>query len=202
MLYRNYFKRPFDFVFSLLLLIFLFPGFLIIIIIHFLINGKDIFYIQNRPGKDELPFNLIKFKTMTDEVDSEGVLLPDVKRITKFGAFLRKFSLDEFPQLINVLKGDMSLVGPRPLLFKYIPLYNEQQRKRHLVRPGITGLAQVSGRNAISWAQKFEYDVYYIENVTFLLDLKILLKTFIKVIAGQGINQSPQRPMQSFNGFN
>ena len=201
-MYSDFLKRITDLIISSALLIILSPLLIICIMVLLLVNNGDVFYFQIRPGKDELPFNLVKFKTMTDEVDSEGVLLPDVKRITKFGAFLRKFSLDEFPQLINVLKGDMSLVGPRPLLFKYIPLYNEQQRKRHLVRPGITGLAQVSGRNAISWAQKFEYDVYYIENVTFLLDLKILLKTFIKVIAGQGINQSPQRPMQPFNGFN
>jgi lipopolysaccharide/colanic/teichoic acid biosynthesis glycosyltransferase len=165
-------------------------------------NGRKVFYIQPRPGKNEKPFYLYKFKTMSDKKDKNGDLLPDVERITKFGAFLRKFSMDEIPQLFNVLKGDMSLVGPRPLLFKYIPLYNERQRKRHLVRPGITGLAQVSGRNTISWEKKFEYDVQYVENVSLFLDLKILSKTFVKVIAGQGINQSPERPMQPFNGFN
>lgn len=201
-MYSDFIKRITDLIISSALLIILSPLLIICILVLLLVNKEDVFYFQIRPGKDERPFNLIKFKTMTDEVDSEGVMLPDVKRITKFGAFLRKFSLDEFPQLVNVLIGDMSLVGPRPLLFKYIPLYNERQRKRHLVRPGITGLAQVSGRNTISWAQKFEYDVHYVENVTFILDIKILLKTFVKVIAGQGINQSPQRPMQPFNGFN
>lgn len=139
---------------------------------------------------------------MTDEKDADGKLLPDVKRLTKAGAFCRKYSLDELPQFINVLKGDMSIVGPRPLLFKYIPLYSEEQNKRHLVRPGITGWAQVNGRNSITWQQKFSLDVYYVDNINFWLDIKILWLTFLKVIKKEGINQSEERPMMPFNGNN
>ena len=139
---------------------------------------------------------------MNDAKDMQGNLLPDVQRITRIGEFVRKYSLDELPQLINVLKGDMSLVGPRPLLFKYIPLYSEVQNRRHHVKPGITGWAQVNGRNAISWTKKFELDVYYVDNMSFLLDLKILVKTFLKVVKSEGVNQSAERPMQPFTGNN
>jgi lipopolysaccharide/colanic/teichoic acid biosynthesis glycosyltransferase len=139
---------------------------------------------------------------MNDNKDEQGSLLPDIQRITPFGRFLRKYSLDELPQLFNVLKGDMSMVGPRPLLFKYIPLYNEQQRRRHEVKPGITGWAQINGRNTISWGKKFALDVYYVNNVSFMFDLKILLKTFMKVFKSEGVNQSNARPMEPFNGNN
>ena len=139
---------------------------------------------------------------MTDEKDAEGKLLPDNIRLTKFGAFIRKFSLDEIPQLLNVLKGDMSIVGPRPLLFKYLPLYNEEQKKRHLVKPGITGWAQINGRNAISWKQKFTLDVYYQQNISFVLDVKIIFLTILKVIKSEGVNQTTDRPMMPFNGNN
>lgn len=201
-MYKSFLKRVIDFSLSFIGLILILPLLLLIIILLLVVNRGNPFFVQIRPGKNEKPFKLIKFKTMTDEKDEQGELLPDKKRITKFGSFLRNYSLDELPQLINVLKGDMSLVGPRPLLFKYIPLYNERQRKRHKVRPGITGLAQVNGRNAISWAQKFEYDIEYVENLSFLLDVKILYKTFLKVVKKQGINQSSERPMVPFDGTN
>ena len=158
--------------------------------------------MQCRPGKDEKEFFIVKFKTMTDEKDAQGNLLPDNQRITALGRFVRKSSLDELPQLINVLKGEMSLVGPRPLLFKYIPLYCAEQLRRHTVRPGITGWAQVNGRNSISWTAKFSHDIYYVNNVSFWLDIKILFLTAMKVVKREGINQSAERPMQPFNGKN
>ncbi len=151
---------------------------------------------------NEKKIRIIKFKSMTDEKDNLGNLLPDFKRTTHFGNFIRKTSIDELPQFINVLKGDMSLIGPRPLLFKYIPLYSNRQKKRHLVKPGITGWAQVNGRNSISWTEKFELDVYYVENVSFMLDIKIMWLTFLKVIMSEGVNQSNERPMMPFNGNN
>jgi lipopolysaccharide/colanic/teichoic acid biosynthesis glycosyltransferase len=171
----------------------------LILLIH--TKGKP-FYFQERPGLYQKPFFIIKFKTMTDDRDIHGQLLPDIQRITKVGRIIRKFSIDELPQLINVLKGDMSLVGPRPLLFKYIPLYSKEQLRRHEVRPGITGLAQVNGRNAISWTKKFEYDIFYVDNLSFALDLKIIFKTILKVFKQEGINQSDKRPMEPFNGSN
>lgn len=201
-IYNSYFKRIIDFLFSLFVLIILSPLLILIILLLSIVNRGKPFFIQSRPGKDEKEIFIIKFKTMNDKKDNEGNLLPDKERITIIGKILRSTSMDELPQFINVLKGDMSLVGPRPLLFKYIPLYTERQRMRNLVRPGITGLAQVSGRNAISWKQKFEYDISYIENLSFVLDVKIILKTIHKVILGQGINQSKERPMQPFNGSN
>lgn len=166
------------------------------------VNKGSAFFFQQRPGKNEKPIYIIKFKSMTDEKDDEGKLLPDNQRLTRVGNFIRKFSLDELPQLLNVLKGDMSLVGPRPLLFKYIPLYNEEQRKRHLVKPGITGWAQINGRNSISWQDKFKLDVYYVEHLTFMLDIKILFLTVVKVLKREGVNQSAERPMMPFNGNN
>lgn len=200
-MYKNFLKRFFDFLVSITLVFIFFPIYLIIYLILFFQNGNPLF-IQSRPGKNEKPFNLYKFKTMNDKKDNNGNLLPDKERITKFGSFLRKTSLDELPQLFNVLKGDMSLVGPRPLLFKYLPLYNERQKKRHTVRPGITGWAQINGRNSISWKAKFELDIYYVENLSFLLDMKILFLTLLKVFKREDVNQSSERPMLPFDGTN
>lgn len=201
-MYQLFLKKLFDIVFALLAFIILLPFFMLIAIILFFINKGNPFFFQQRPGQFEKPIFIIKFKSMTNEKDAEGKLLPDNKRVTKFGAFIRKFSLDEIPQLLNVLKGDMSIVGPRPLLFKYLPLYNAEQKKRHLVKPGITGWAQVNGRNAISWHEKFTLDVYYQKNISFALDTKIILLTILKVIKSEGVNQSADRPMMPFNGNN
>lgn len=201
-MYHHFFKRLLDIGVSVFLLFLLSPFILVISVILYIRNGGDIFYYHRRPGRDEKPFYLIKFKTMSDEVDKDGRLLPDMERITWIGEKLRKLSLDELPQLLNVLKGDMSLIGPRPLLFKYLPLYSKKQRKRHLVRPGITGWAQVNGRNSISWGKKFELDIYYVNNISFTLDLKILWLTAVKVLKREGINQSEARPMQPFDGTN
>ncbi len=201
-MYKNFIKPLIDFVAALVGLIIISPIFVLVtIILYFQNNGKP-FFFQERPGKNEKPFYIIKFKTMTDKRDSNGNLLPDVERITTIGGIIRKLSIDELPQLINILKGDMSLVGPRPLLFKYIPLYSPEQRRRHELRPGITGLAQVSGRNSISWTEKFKHDIYYVNKVSFWLDVQILFKTFLKVVKREGVNQSADRPMQPFNGQN
>src|SRR5690606_16659658 len=162
-------------------------------------NGQP-FFVQPRPGKNEKLFKIVKFKTMNDRKDANGKLLPDADRLTPIGKWVRKTSLDEIPQLINVLKGDMSLVGPRPLLPEYLPLYNDRQRRRHEVHPGITGWAQVNGRNAISWTRKFELDVYYVDHVSFALDMKILWLTVMKVVRREGLNQSGQSPMERFDG--
>jgi len=164
-------------------------------------NGKP-FFFQTRPGKDQQPFNIIKFKSMTDQKDSSGNLLPDNERITKLGAFVRKTSIDELPQLFNVLKGEMVIIGPRPLLFKYIPLYSKEQLRRHEMRPGMTGWAQVNGRNSISWTEKFELDIYYIDNVSVLLDIKIFWLSWAKIFKSKGVNQTEDRPMEPFNGNN
>lgn len=201
-MYKLFFKRLIDFLASLLGLIILSPIFIVVTIILYLQNNGKPFFLQERPGKEQKPFNIIKFKSMTDAKDIEGNLLPDNERITKAGAFIRKTSLDEIPQLINVLRGDMSLVGPRPLLFKYIPLYTKDQLRRHDVKPGITGWAQVNGRNSISWTDKFRLDVYYVDNISLVLDIKILLLTVKKVVIKEGINQSADRPMEPFNGTN
>jgi undecaprenyl phosphate N,N'-diacetylbacillosamine 1-phosphate transferase len=201
-MYRFCFKRFFDFIIGLFLLILVSPIFLITILILKLDDKGNVFFKQKRPGYKERPFYILKFKTMRDTRDASGVLLPDNQRVTAIGQKIRKWSVDEIPQLINVIKGDMSLVGPRPLLFKYIPLYTEQQRKRHNVRPGMTGLAQVSGRNSISWERKFELDCDYTEQLSLWLDVKILCLTFFKVIRREGINQSVERPMQPFTGTN
>lgn len=195
-------KRLFDFVVSFFLLALLFPFLIVVTILLIFQNKGKPFFFQERPGKNQKPFKIIKFKTMTDEKDSLGNLLPDVERMTKLGRVIRKLSIDELPQLINVLKGDMSLVGPRPLLFKYMPLYSEEQLRRHEVRPGITGWAQVNGRNSISWTKKFELDIEYVNNVTLLFDIKILWLTVLKVLKREGVNQSVSRPMQPFNGEN
>lgn len=201
-MYRNFLKRVFDFVIALGALIVLFPIFIIVTIgLYFANQGKP-FFFQERPGLNEKIFRIVKFKTMNDKTDTQGNLLPDAERLTRIGTFVRKTSLDEIPQLINVLKGDMSLIGPRPLRTYYLPLYNEEQKHRHDVRPGITGWAQVNGRNAISWTKKFELDVWYVRNVSFLLDVKIFFLTLKKVFVREGINQEGQATVERFNGFN
>ena len=201
-MYKNYIKRILDFILSFSILILISPVIVIIGIILSIQNHGNPFFVQERPGQHEKRFSIIKFKTMTDEKDKHGVFLPDNKRLTKLGSFVRKTSLDELPQLFNVLVGDMSLVGPRPLLFKYLPLYSKEQKRRHEVKPGITGWAQVNGRNRISWTKKFEFDVYYVNNISFLLDLKIIWLTLVKVLKSEGVNQSEERPMQPFTGKN
>lgn len=201
-MYRIFFKRFTDLLLSATALLVLSPAILGVYILLRIQNKGTAFFYQERPGKDEKPFRIVKFKTMTDERDETGKLLPDVARITKLGSIIRKLSIDELPQLINVLKGEMSLVGPRPLLFKYMPLYSAAQRRRHAVRPGITGWAQVNGRNSISWTRKFELDTYYVDHLSLGLDIKILWLTFLKVIKREGVNQTEERPMQPFDGTN
>ena len=202
-MYKNYIKRLLDIIISFIALVVISPVLLIVIIwLHFANKGAGVFFLQERPGKNAIIFKIIKFKTMTDKRDENGQLLPDLQRITKAGNFVRKSSLDELPQLINVLKGDMSLIGPRPLLVKYLPLYNENQARRHEVRPGITGWAQVNGRNAITWSDKFKLDVWYVENVSFFLDIKIVFKTIKNILSKENINQSENDTMESFNGHN
>jgi len=198
--YTTFFKPILDFIVSLSLFLVLAPIFFLLAILLAISLKGNPFFFQKRPGKQERLFTIIKFKTMSDATDDKGALLPDEKRITKFGKFIRTTSLDELPQLLNVLKGDMSFVGPRPLLPEYLPLYSETQKKRHLVKPGITGYAQVNGRNAISWEQKFEYDLFYVKNQSFLLDLKILLKTVKKVFLRSGINTEKSTTMSRFKG--
>jgi lipopolysaccharide/colanic/teichoic acid biosynthesis glycosyltransferase len=194
------FKRFIDFFAALIGLIIISPILLAVMILLYFANDGHPFYFQKRPGKDGAIFTIVKFKSMNDKKDEQDQLLPDYLRITKVGAFVRKTSLDEIPQLLNVLKGDMSLVGPRPLLVSYLELYNDFQKKRHNVRPGVTGWAQVNGRNAISWDQKFAYDVYYVENQSFLLDLKILIMTVKKVFVSEGISADDQTTMPTFMG--
>ena len=201
-MYAHFFKRILDLFVSLCALVIFSPIIIITFVVLYYQNKGKVFFFQERPGMNQKPFNNIKFKSMTDEKDENGNLLPDIERITKFGAIVRKLSIDELPQLINVLKGDMSLVGPRPLLFKYIPLYSEEQLRRHEVRPGITGWAQVNGRNSISWTQKFALDIEYVNKISCGLDIKILLLTIKKVLVREGVNQSNERPMQPFNGSN
>jgi len=201
MLYKRFFKRFFDFIIALVGLIILSPLFLILWIWLSIANkGAGAFFVQERPGKDEKIFKVIKFKTMSDRRDKNGTLLSDSERLTKIGRVVRSLSLDEIPQLINVLKGDMALIGPRPLLVQYLPLYDEVQRRRHEVRPGMTGWAQVNGRNAISWQEKFAYDVWYVDNLSLSLDIKILLKTVEKVFKREGINSETNATMEPFNG--
>ena len=201
-MYKRIFKRVIDLIVAFLALLILAPLIGLVTLLLYSQNKGKPFFFQERPGQFKKPFYIIKFKTMTDEKDAEGNLLPDNLRITKFGGWVRKLSIDELPQLINVLKGEMSLVGPRPLLFKYMPLYTAEQLRRHEVKPGITGWAQVNGRNSISWTQKFSLDVEYVDKVSFLMDCKILLLTVKKVLIREGINQSAERPMQPFNGTN
>lgn len=199
-MYKTLFKRLFDFTAALVGLLLLSPIFLVVTIALFFANNGKPFFFQKRPGKNERIFSIIKFKSMNDAKDKDGKLLPDNDRLTAVGAFVRKTSLDELPQLLNVLKGDMSFVGPRPLLPEYLPLYNEEQQKRHNVKPGITGWAQVNGRNAISWQQKFALDVWYVKHQSFLLDLKILFLTVKKVFVSEGISQQGQATTERFKG--
>ena len=203
MIYKNYLKRPLDIILSAGAIILLSPVFLILIILlHFTNEKAGVFFYQERPGKGGRIFKVIKFKTMNDRKDASGNLLPSVERITKVGQIMRKTSLDEIPQLFNVFKGDMSLIGPRPLLVQYLPLYSEEQARRHEMRPGITGWAQVNGRNAISWTRKFELDVWYIDNVNFLLEVKVLYLTAKKVLGRADINSSSDATMPTINGNN
>ena len=202
-MYKFFLKRLIDFLIALTTLLIIWPFLLVIAIwLHFANKGAGAFFFQERPGKDGKIFNVIKFKTMTDERDAEENLLPDAARLTKVGRFVRSTSIDELPQLINVLKGDMALIGPRPLLPQYLPLYSKEQARRHEVRPGITGWAQVHGRNAISWTKKFELDVWYVDHCSFCLDMKILFLTLKKVLIREGISQEGQATMEFFNGYN
>jgi len=199
-IYQRYLKRPMDFILSLIALIILSPVFLVVALLVRINLGSPVIFKQQRPGLNEKIFTMYKFRTMTDERDENGELLPDAVRLTKFGKFLRSTSLDELPELFNILKGDMSIVGPRPLLVQYLPLYNEHQRRRHEVRPGLTGLAQVNGRNAISWEEKFDLDVEYVDNVTFINDWKIIFSTLKKVVLREGINSETAATMEFFEG--
>ena len=199
-MYKKYIKRLLDIFLSLIAIIILSPIFLILWILVKLKLGTPVLFKQERPGLKEKIFTLYKFRTMTDEKDDKGNLLPDEQRLTKFGKFLRSTSLDELPELFNIIKGDMSIVGPRPLLVKYLPLYNDKQKHRHDVRPGLTGLAQINGRNSITWEEKFEYDIKYVNNITFFEDCKIILETIIKVFKRDGINQENSATMDAFMG--
>ena len=202
-MYKNFFKRGIDF--SIALLALLCVGWLLLIIaiwLHYANKGAGAFFFQERPGKDGTIFRVVKFKTMTDERDAEGNLLPDEQRLTKVGRFVRSTSIDELPQLWNVLVGDMALIGPRPLLVKYLPLYSKEQARRHEVRPGISGWAQCHGRNAISWTQKFEYDVWYVDHVSLLIDLKVIFITINNVLKQKDINNANAATMPAFDGTN
>lgn len=199
-MYQKYIKRGLDFMLSLIASIILSPVILIVAVLVRVKLGSPVLFKQQRPGKNEKIFNMYKFRTMTDERDENGELLPDEVRLTKFGKTLRSTSLDELPELFNIVKGDMSIVGPRPLLVRYLPLYNERQKHRHDVRPGFTGLAQVNGRNSISWEEKFEWDVKYVEHVTFLEDCRIILKTVGVVLKRDGINSASAATMEEFKG--
>lgn len=199
-MYLFIYKRILDFLIALFGLILLSPILFVIIIALFFANNGKPFFFQARPGKKGEIFKIIKFKTMNDKRDKDGNLLPDAERLTPIGSFVRKTSLDEIPQLINVLKGDMSLIGPRPLLVQYLSLYDEKQARRHEVRPGITGWAQINGRNAITWQQKFDYDVWYVDNISFLLDVKIFFLTIKKVFVREGISADGQATIEPFKG--
>lgn len=202
-MYKYFFKRWIDFIIVFCVLAVIWPILLIISLwLHFANKGAGAFFMQERPGKNGKIFKVIKFKTMTDERDADGNLLPDAERLTNIGRFIRSTSIDELPQLINVLKGDMSLIGPRPLLVQYLPLYSKEQSRRHEVRPGITGWAQVNGRNAISWTRKFELDVWYVEHCSLWLDIKIVWMTIWKVLQREGISQEGQVTKEAFNGKN
>ena len=202
-MYVHFVKRLIDFIIVFCILMIIWPILLLISIwLHFANKGTGTFFMQERPGKHGKIFKVIKYKTMTDERDENGNLLPDEKRLTKIGKFIRSTSIDELPQLINVLKGDMALIGPRPLLPQYLPLYSKEQARRHAVRPGITGWAQVNGRNAISWTKKFELDVWYVDHCSFLLDLRIIFLTIKKVFVREGISSDTSVTMEAFTGNN
>ena len=199
-MYKDYFKPFFDYLVSLLGILILSPIFIVVLIALLISNKGNVFFLQKRPGKKEKIFKIIKFRTMNDKKNLNGDLLPDSERLTLLGKLIRKTSLDEIPQLINVLKGDMSLIGPRPLLPEYLSLYNEIQKKRHEVKPGITGWAQINGRNAVEWNKKFEFDVWYVENMSFFLDLQIMFLTLKKVIHLEGINREGEATNIAFKG--
>ncbi len=202
-MYKKFFKRFFDFWIALIVLICISPILLVVTIwLHYANKGAGAFFYQERPGKDGKIFKVIKFKTMTDERDAEGNLLPDEQRLTKVGRFVRSTSIDELPQLINVFKGDMALIGPRPLLVKYLPLYSEEQMRRHEVRPGISGWAQCHGRNAISWTEKFKLDVWYVDHCTLWTDIKVIFITIKNVLMRKDINSASAATMEAFNGNN
>jgi len=201
-MYRHFFKRLIDFTIALTAFIILLPIFIVVTIILYVANQGQPFFTQLRPGLNERIFKIIKFKTMNDKKDAQGHLLPDAERLTAIGQFVRKTSLDELPQLINVIKGDMSLIGPRPLLPQYLPLYNEEQKRRHDVRPGMTGWAQINGRNAITWKRKFELDVEYVDKISFVMDCKIIFMTIKKVLRSEGISQQGHVTIEPFNGHN
>jgi undecaprenyl phosphate N,N'-diacetylbacillosamine 1-phosphate transferase len=199
-MYKFFFKRFFDVAIALIALVLFSPVFFLVFLLLLSSNQGNPFFFQKRPGLKGKIFKVIKFKTMNEKRDAHGSLLPDAKRLTKLGIFLRKTSFDEGPQVLNILKGDMSIIGPRPLLPEYLPLYNKTQKKRHNVKPGITGWAQINGRNAISWKKKFEYDVWYVENRSFLLDVKIFFKTFLKVVKSEGVNKEGEVTTTKFKG--
>lgn len=199
-IYNQYIKRPLDFVLALLAIIILSPIFLIIALLVRINLGSPIIFKQERPGLNEEIFTMYKFRTMTNETDENGVLLPNELRHTRFGKILRSTSLDELPELFNILKGDMSFIGPRPLLVEYLPLYNSHQKRRHEVRPGLSGLAQVKGRNSLSWEEKFNYDIFYVDNITFLMDLKLIFQTVLIVFKREGVNKSKTVTMEKFTG--
>lgn len=202
-MYKNFFKRFLDFWIALIALICLSPVLLVVTIwLHFANKGAGVFFMQERPGKDAKIFKIIKFKTMTDERDADGNLLPDAQRLTKVGKFVRSTSIDELPQLFNVLKGDMALIGPRPLLVQYLPLYTPEQARRHEVRPGITGWAQCHGRNSISWTEKFKLDVWYVDHCSLKTDINIIFTTIKKVLRRADISQEGEATMEAFNGHN
>ena len=202
-MYKHFFKRLFDFLISLIALICISPLLLVVTIwLHFANKGAGAFFFQERPGKDAKIFKVIKFKTMTDEKDENGKLLPDAQRLTKVGKFIRSTSIDELPQLINVLKGDMALIGPRPLLVQYLPLYSPEQARRHDVRPGISGWAQCHGRNAISWSEKFKLDVWYVDHCTLWTDIQVIFITIKNVLMRKDINSAAAATMPPFNGNN
>lgn len=200
MIYKRFIKRPMDFCLSLAAIIVLSPVFFVLALLIRKKLGHPVLFKQQRPGLNEKVFTLYKFRTMTDQRDEQGALLPDDQRLTKFGNFLRSTSLDELPELVNVVKGDMAVIGPRPLLVQYLPLYNEKQKRRHEVRPGLSGLAQVNGRNAISWEEKFDLDVKYVDAVSFVEDWKIILLTLKKVFKREGINANDSTTMELFQG--
>ena len=202
-MYKHFFKRFFDFWIAFFVLICLSPLLLVVTLwLHFANKGAGAFFLQERPGKDGKIFKIVKFKTMTDERDAQGQLLSDEARLTRVGRFVRSISIDELPQLVNVLKGDMALIGPRPLLPKYLPLYSEEQMRRHAVRPGISGWAQCHGRNAISWTEKFKLDVWYVDHLSLWVDIKIIYLTILKVLKRDGISEEGQATMEAFNGHN
>ena len=202
-MYKRYFKRILDFSIAFVALLCLSPLLLVVTVwLHFANKGAGAFFLQDRPGKDAKSFTIVKFKTMTDERDRDGKLLPDAQRLTRVGKFVRSTSIDELPQLWNVLVGDMALIGPRPLLVHYLPLYSPEQSRRHEVRPGITGWAQCHGRNAISWAEKFKLDVWYVDNLSFKTDVQIIVDTIKAVLHREGISQEGQVTMEEFNGTN